>query len=347
MNRIKWIITFLSIVLLVTPGYSLVVRSGQSIEVAENEIIDDDLIVFAKTVNITGKVTGDLWAFAQNVYLCGEVGGSIFSGAASVDIDVKKVKTVWAAGGNIKVSGLVEKNVILFGGTLLLDNNATVGKDLGVYGSELNVKGKVGGTIKGGIGDFVMEGQSGDVDIKADEVKIKSGANITGDLIVRSKKEPVIEEGAKITGETRLERKEDEEEKFFLALAPFFAFMITIAKIIMFIAKIIVGIIIIALFKKYTRRIMDTLIKAPWKSLGLGFLGIIVIPVVVVILFCILIGYPLAIFGIYVLTILCYLSSVFVGLVIGEKIIQLFKKPARSSRCFSSSSTTRMCILLN
>jgi hypothetical protein len=62
--------------------------------------------------------------------------------------------------------------------------------------------------------------------------------------------------------------------------------------------------------------------------LGWGFLGLCIIPIAVLILFFTLIGYPIAILGIYVYTVLFFLSSIFVSLVVGEKILQLFfKKP--------------------
>jgi hypothetical protein len=71
---------------------------------------------------------------------------------------------------------------------------------------------------------------------------------------------------------------------------------------------------------------MDTLISKPWKSLGVGFLGLIVIPIASLIMFVILIGYPLGVVGIYTYSVLLYTASIFVGLVVGEKILQLFKK---------------------
>jgi hypothetical protein len=76
---------------------------------------------------------------------------------------------------------------------------------------------------------------------------------------------------------------------------------------------------------------MDTFISKPWLSLGWGFLGFIVIPVAVMILFAVLIGFPIAVFGTYVYTILIYFSSIFVAFVVGEKIIQLFKKEGEIS----------------
>jgi len=332
MKDTKWLISLLLILACVTPSYALVVRSGDEVEVAEDEVIDDDLIVFAQTIDINGAVSGDVYAFAQSVTVSGEIGGSLFSGAATITVDAKKVKTVWAAAGKVNICGDVENNVILVGGSLFICEDTRIGKDLRAYGGKFTVEGEIDGTIEGGVGSFVMAGRSGHIIINADETTIRSGARISGDLIVRSAEEPTIEEGATITGETTVERPDERKAApFFFALAPMVAFFITFVKIVMFIAKIIVGILLIAIFKPCVRRIMDTFIHKPWHSLGWGFLGLIVIPVAAVILFATMIGYPIAIFGVYIYTILFYLSSIFVGLVIGEKVIQLFKKEGEIS----------------
>ncbi len=332
MKDMKWIIYILFIVLFVTPSFALVVRSGDEVEIAEHEVIDDDLIVFAQTININGTVNGDVCAFAQSVTVSGEVGGSLFSGGATITVDAKRVKTIWAAAGKVNICGDVDKNVIIAGGSLIICEDTHIGKDLRAYGGKFTVEGEIDGTIEGGVGSFVMAGRSGRVKINADETTIKSNAQILGDFILTSRKEPTIEEGATITGETTMERPEERKaEPFFFALAPMVAFFITFVKIVMFIAKIIVGILLIALFKPCVRRFMDTLISKPWQSLGWGFLGIIIIPVAVVILFAILIGYPIAILCVYLYTILFYFSSIFVGFVVGEKVIQLFRKKGEIS----------------
>jgi hypothetical protein len=326
MKNMQWMIGVLSIALVLTPGYSLVVNSGQTVDIREDEIIDDDLIIFAQEVDIRGMVTGDVCVFAQDVTITGEIGGTIVAGASSIDIDPTSAKTVWAAGGNIDISGDITKNVILAGGQLSVNEDAYIGRDFIGYGGKLTVEGDIVGEIRGGVGKFLMAGRSSDITISAEQAKITSQARIAGDLIIDSRAEPVIEEGAVIAGEVKFEKREAEEEKAYFALAPFIAFMITFIKIVVFISKLIVGLLIIALFKGYTRRLIDTLNKATWKCLGWGFLSLIVIPVAIAILFMVLIGFPLAVFGTFIYMILLYLASIFVAMVIGEKIIQLFKK---------------------
>lgn len=331
MNKRIWIVCFALMILCTTSVYGLVVRSGDNIKIKVDEVIDDDLVAFGQNVSIKGKVNGDIYAFGQEVEVTGDVAGTIFCGASTVDIDAQIAGSVWAGAGKVSIAGNVYNNVLIFGGTLDVEEDATIGNDLIVYGGKAKVAGEVDGMIKGGMGTFIMSGKSAKVNINADKIRIKSGALISGDLVIESGQEPVIEEGAEILGETKLKSIEEVDEEVAFAIAPIIAFLLIMFKIIVFVAKIIVGIVLIVLSKKYVRRIMDTVISKPWYCLGWGFVGLIVIPVAVIILFSILIGYPFAVFGAYVYTIIFYLASIFAGLVIGEKVIRLFKKEGEIS----------------
>lgn len=315
-----------------TPVYALTSRTGDAVKVAADDIIDDDIVLLGQSIDVDGQVTGDVYAFGQTVKITGDVRGTVFTGGATIIIDAQSVGTVLAAGGSIEILSPVKRNAVLTGGKICVCENGQIGKDLGVYGGNLSVEGSVEGTIRGSVGKLVLSGKSGRVKMSVDQAKIKSSAQIMGDLILTAANDPVIEEGAVISGEQKIVRPEGEEAGAFLAaLAPMVAFVFTLIKIIMFIAKVIVGILLIAIFRRFVRRIMDTLITKTWLSLGWGFLAIIAIPVAIAILFFILIGYPLAVFGVYLYSTLWFLSSIFVALVIGEVVLKLFKKEGEKS----------------
>ena len=314
------------------PAYGLISRTGESVSVAPDEIIDDDIILMGQNIDVEGQVLGDVYAFGQTVKITGDVAGTVFTGGAAVTVEARSVGTVLAAGGSIEILSPVKRNAVLAGGKVCLCENGRVGKDLRAYCGNLSVEGSVDGTLKGSVGNFVLSGRSGRIKMNVDQAKIKSGAEIAGNLILTTPNDPIIEDGVVIAGEQKIVKPEaDEAGAFLAALAPVLAFFITLVKIIMFIAKIIIGILLIALFRKYVRRIMDTLITKTWLSLGWGFLSIIVIPVAVAILFAILVGFPVAVFGVYVYSILWYLSSIFVALVLGEMVLKLFKKEGEKS----------------
>lgn len=326
MNKKIWIVCFICVMLCTTPVFGLIIRSGDDIEIKVDEVIDDDLIAFGQSVSVKGIVNGDIYAFGQEVEIFGDITGTVFCGASTVDIDAQINGSIWVGAGKVTIAGNVYNNVLIFGGTLNVEENTRVGNDLIVYGGKVKVAGEVDGSIKGGMGTFVMSGKSSNVNINADKITIKSGTLISGDLVVESGQEPTIEEGAEILGEIKLESIEEVEEEVAFAIAPLLALLLVVFKIIVFVTKIIVGIVLILLSKKYIRRLMNTMLSKPWHCLGWGFVGLIVIPVVIVILFSIIIGSPLAVLGVYVYTIIFYLSSIFAGLIIGEKVIRLFKK---------------------
>jgi hypothetical protein len=327
MKNIRWLLCILSLIMFVTPAYALTSRIGDIATVAPDEVLDDDIILVAQNVKVEGTVVGDVFAFGETVTITGDIGGSVFTGGANISIDAKSVEAIWAAGGNIEVKGSVTRNVVLAGGSVCVCGEARIGKDLGAYAGKFTTEGDVAGTIRGSVGKFVMAGKGGRVKIKADDIMVKANAEIAGDLMMTSENEPVIEEGATILGETTFEKPEAKEgAEFLVAIAPMIAFFLTVVRIVLFIAKVIVGVLLIALFGQCVRRVMDTLITKPWKSLGVGFLGLIVIPIASVIMFVIVIGYPIGVVGMYTYSILLYTASIFVGLVVGEKVIQLFKK---------------------
>jgi hypothetical protein len=327
MKNIRWFLCILSLIVFITPAYTLTSRIGEIASVGPDEVLDDDIVLFAQNIKVEGTVAGDVFAFGETVTITGDIGGSVFTGAANIAIDAKSVEAIWAAGGSIEVKGSITRNVVLAGGSVCVCDEARIGKDLGAYAGTFRTEGDIAGTIRGSVGKFVMAGKGGRVKIKAGDIKVTSTAQIAGDLIMTSENEPVIEEGATILGETTFERPEAKEgAEFLVAIAPMIAFFLTIVRIVFFIAKVIVGVLLIALFSQCVRRVMDTLITKPWKSLGVGFLGLIVIPIASVIMFVILIGYPLGVVGMYTYSILLYTASIFVGLVVGEKVIQLFKK---------------------
>ncbi len=225
MKNIRWLLCILSLVIFVTPAYTLTSRIGEYAAVGPDDVVDDDIILIAQNVKVEGKVAGDVFAFGETVTITGDIGGSLFTGAANIFIDAKSIEAVWAAGRSIEVKGVITRNVVLTGGSVCVCDEARIGKDLGAYAGKFTAGGDVAGTIRGSVGKFVMTGKGGRVKIKAGDIKVKSSAQIAGDLILTSESEPVIEEGATILGETTFEKPEEKEGgEFLFAIAPMIAF---------------------------------------------------------------------------------------------------------------------------
>lgn len=305
---------------LITQGNGLVIKGGNEVVVGVDEVIDDDLIALARSVEIKGKVNGDLFAFGQDVMVEGEVSGSIYSSGASLKLIPKSSRSVWAFCGSLKAGGNIN-NLLFFGGELNTLEDCTVKKDILVFGGEVNVNGDVHGMIRGNIGKFNLKGKIKGGDISAKSIKIDSSATVLEKLIIRSEKEPLIDQNARILGMVEYKKLEKAErrEKSGFPLG-------NILWILFFIGKIVIGIIIIALFSPYIRQTNKILVESTWKSLGLGFLAMVIIPVATVITLATIVGIPIAIFGIFIFLTLVYISGIIFATGFGEWIIKIIRR---------------------
>jgi len=333
-NMKKHIITFLILVFIaIEPASALVFRSDDETTVGIDDIIDDDVFIFGDDISVKGTINGDLIAFGSTVTIDGMVNGTILTAGSNITVNAIGVRSIWAGGSDIDIGAEVQNNVVIFGGTLMVTDKAVIGRDLKGFGGKLEVHGDIGGTIDAGSGAFEFSGTSDDLAVNADEIKIRESAHIYGDLTIKSEKPADIEQGAIITGEIIYKKVDsgdgDGEELF--ALAPVLAIFITLWKIVCFIAKLIVGIVIIAISQRFVRRVVNSLSRMPWISLLVGFLALIIVPIAIVIVLMLVIGFPIAVFGGFVYTAVWYLAAIFVSCFIGEKAIQLFKKEGKIS----------------
>jgi hypothetical protein len=323
-----WILFVL--ILSVKPGNALVLRSNdKGTTIAVDEVINDDVFLLGENISIKGTINGDVVAFGSNITIDGVVDGTILAGGSNVTVNAVNVRSIWAGGSDVVIGAEVKNNVVIFGGTLTVTEDAIIGQDVKGFGGVFEVHGDIGGTVNGGAGTFVFSGTSDDCAISADNITIRETAHIYGDLTVKSEKPADIESGAIITGEIiykKADTHEDRDNRGAFAIAPVLAFVVTLWKIICFIAKLIVGIVIIAVSRRFMRRAMNSLTSKPWISLLVGFLSLVILPIAIFIALMLIIGFPFAAFGLFVYVALWYLAAVFVSCFVGEKVIQLFKK---------------------
>ncbi len=320
MKAEKIIIIFAIILALSVPGNALVFKSGRDILIGSDEVIDDDLIATGRKVKIDGRINGDLFAFAQEVVITGVINGSIYTGGSEIKYNAQNCRSLWAFCGTLEADGSIENNLLFFGGQLKTEKNSLIKKDLIAYGGEVDIDGEVQGRVKGEMGRFNLQGKIGSANIGANKTSIKSGSSIMGDLLIKGKKEPQIEPDAKVMGKTEYKKIEEKEGKHKKGGLGGFI------KTIFFISRLIIGIILIALFKPFITKTNEILKNSTWKSLGFGFLTIIVIPVAMVITLITVIGIPISIFCLFLFLTISYLSGIVFATGFGEVLIRLIKK---------------------
>jgi cytoskeletal protein CcmA (bactofilin family) len=148
------------------------IRGGdETVTIAKDEVIDDDLLVAGRTVVVDGTVNGDLIAAAGTVTINGQVNGSVIMAAQSLTLNGTVDGSVYAGGEALSIgpNATVGRNLYFGGYSLVTENGSSVGRDalLGVYqailrgavkrdvklgGAALEIYGSVGGDVTADVG---------------------------------------------------------------------------------------------------------------------------------------------------------------------------------------------------
>ncbi|MFH1366833.1 MAG: polymer-forming cytoskeletal protein [Patescibacteria group bacterium] len=306
-----------------------------NVVVAEDETIDDNLVRAGNTFDIRGTVNGDVIVAGTNVEISGKVTGDVITAASMVKITGEVGGNLRAAGGTLVLDGKVGKNVNLFFATVNQGKDSEIGGSLAVWAGTVDLSGKVMGKIDGGAGSIVLGGEvKKDISLHFDAEKkdnnqenlsVLSTAVLEGDLNYYSDKEAKVESGATITGQLI----RHEPLVVFKEANRFFNSMWWFARIAGLFGLLVIGMILVSVFKKEAKEIPAMMMKKVGISLLWGLLILFLTPIICFFLLFTVIGIPLAVITLILYGILIYISQIFVGIFIGQKILEYFRHEKR------------------
>lgn len=297
-----------------------------TVTVGENAVVNDNFVRFVNTANIDGDVQGDVIIVGNSLTINGKVSGDVIAAADKITINGPVAGNVRVAGGEVVINNTVGKNVNIFAGKATLSKQALVSWSLSFFAGDIEINSPVGGNIYGFGGKVVINNTVGtDVTLTLDElgeVTLMPEAVISGNFSYRGEKNAVIQTGAVINGDTvhKLVSTDIFKARKFLSQAWIYS------KIIGLFALLLVGTIIISLFRKKTEAIAQTFEQNPAPKFLWGFLLLIATPLAAFILTLTIIGIPLALMLMAGYIFLLYISKIFIGLIIGQKILRIKKK---------------------
>jgi len=299
---------------------SITISEGESLSnlytggnvVLINSNIGKDLLTGGRVITVNGDVEDDLWATGQSVIVNGSIGGSVRVG-----------------GGDIIITGEVKEDVFAGGGTITIAETASIGGDLFVGGGAIVVDGSVKGDIRFAGKDITINNKvGGKVQGKAGStITLGNNAEIVGNLNYTSPKEVVIESGGRVLGKTDFTLKEAKAKKrssFFgrNTILGIFTFWF----LIKILSLIVAGIVLVYVFGKITKTIIEKSLSSFWSNIGIGFIALVMTPVVCLILLISVVGMWLSgiTFSIYLFIIT--LVSLLAKIAFGTWLIKVLKK---------------------
>ncbi|HJN62066.1 MAG TPA: hypothetical protein QGH92_00480 [Candidatus Parcubacteria bacterium] len=297
--------------------------SKQNIYVGSEEVIKGNFIKAGEVIDFDGQAQKDVIIAGGSINITGPVKGDVLVAGGTVRIKGDVTGNIRVVGGTVEVNSKVGKNVSLFGGTVVIGEDAEVGWDVLSFAGNIEIRGKVGGDVRGGGGAVLLANEiGGNVDLKIDaeegHLVLYHQADIKGDLTYTASTKAEIKEGAKIGGETIYKES-------ILPVIPIkqdFGISSFIGKIMALFALLIIGLIIILLAPKTSKSIGKRMVDKPWDSLGWGVVYLIITPVILFLVAITVIGIPLSLIALAVYLISLYLTKIFIGIVLGQKLLE-------------------------
>jgi len=264
-----------------------------------------DLYIGGGNVLVDSDTSGDLFVGGASVTVNGGVEKDLFVGGGNISLTGVVGDDLRVAGGNVTITSSISGDLIAAGGNIILTEGATIGGDLVVGGGNVTVNSPVGGDVKIGGGTVIINSTvSGSVDIRVKE-QLVFGSNsvVRGQINFSGPKEAVVAGGAQVSTINFTKVSKHFNTRAFLG----FGIVIDL------IAWLIAALVLLALLKNRLKLGLRGIKDKPWLSLGIGVLGVIVVPAIVVILFASVVGYYL---GLIVMS--SYIVLVLVGLLLGS-----------------------------
>jgi len=297
----------------------IVTADGAAAETASRSF-GDDRFVAGDDVAVTGTVEGDAFLAGGRSQVDGRVDGDVVITGGTVEVRGDVAEDVYAAGGDVRIDATVAGDARAAGGTVSLERRAEVRRNATLAGGNVDVAGRIGGSLQVFAGRVNVDGEiGGDVEIAAESIRVGPDARIGGRLLYRSPEPPWVAEGAVIAGGI------EKRERAWQGLRPESGVgrvVRGVLRTLWFTGAVLLGVVLVALLPAFTREAAATVRSEPLQSIGLGLGMLVAVPFVAVILFITVIGIPLglaALLGYGLLLMLGYLTA---ALSIGDLALQ-------------------------
>lgn len=334
---------FLILLILPVSAHAFAVKTEGAIYVGADETVKGTLYAVGNTITVDGTVTGDVICAGQSITINGSVEGDVICGGQSVIVNGQIGGSVRAAGNTIQINASVGRTVQAFGAAISLGSDADTGSDMLIAGAFAEVRGKVGGDLHGSAAYLNISGEVvGNVRFKMDSgiqneakgmnfknkdtgIVIADTAIINGDLVYSAIEPAAIADSAVINGELTYNEIEQQaaRKKIFMGWAW--------GRLYSIFSALVIGLVLITIWRKQITELTDKMNKQIGPAIGWGIIIMFITPIIAILLLITIIGIPLAflLLGIWIIALV--LSKVFVGILVGRRLMEKISKKKQES----------------
>ena len=293
-----------------------VIRTGDTVSVAGDQLIEGDFYSATGKINLSGSVQGDAIIASSQITLNSDVEHDAILIGGTVDVYGTIGDDVRIIAGETTIAEPIMGDVMMIGGVLTLLSSASVSGDVILLTGQATIEGSVGGDVLGWSDDLRIDAPiEGDVSVTVNTLTLGEKARVTGSVQYVSRELAVQAQGATIEGD--LVRNDPvipvAETSIQSALIPVLVILFSV------LAWYLVS-------RKSLNKITHTALSRSFKPAAFGFATIILAPFAIVILSVSVIGMLIGIALFFMYALLLMLGIIALPAVVGHATLKAFKQ---------------------
>jgi hypothetical protein len=332
--------SFVFIPLLLLFSISLQAQFMGGEKVIISEPYPDDVYIAGGEVSINAPVYGDCVLAGGNISVNDTVASDLIIGGGDIEINGFIGDDVRVAGGNVTITGEIMDDLIVFGGDVKISPQSVIHGNIVSYSGEVAMDGRVKGGAKMSGGQISIDGTiEGPATLSAGNLIIGQNAQFLSNVGYWSENGEVDFGNSVQNGEARYdtslgwETNNYSDETTWIGISFFFGFMFILGGLLLL---LLLEWAFGSWFTEASNQVM-----AGWpRSLGIGVLYVIGVPVLILFSFIIIIGIPVGLFATFL-----YLFSLFFGNFVAALILTHLWK-ARKGKNWNVLITALVALLV-
>lgn len=317
----KLVAIFFSVLLLNAPGFNVAAVSAQVAgpDIREHGTLGDDFYAAGGRVDLKGNIDGDAIIAGGQLKIGEEIRGDATLAGGIVTLNGKVFDDVRVAGGDVDIDALISGDLVAIGGNVILQETSRVDGHAWIAAGDVTIFGEIGQNLEVAGGTVRLGGKiGGNAQIAAGRLEILPSAQISGQLSYTSANEVVISPDAVIGGPITRNLSEDHFGHEFHAKDAGVG-----ASLVWTIGLTLTGMILFLALPRLMTRVIEQFQVTPWKSLGLGFVVLVVTPMLAILSIVLIVGAPLGLLLVAIYPITLLIAYVTAATWLGDTVLGL------------------------
>lgn len=293
-------------------AYAGVYRSGETVRINAGDSLATDLVAGSRDIEVAGYVDDDVYAGCQRLVIAGDVTDDVLAACQQLTVGGKVGDKLVGFAQNILIDGEIGGDVLAYAADVRVTKRGHIRGNLHLGTGSFRLDGgRIDGWVRGGAGSLSLNGSVGDsLRLEAGSVEFGPDYRAQGTTLIA---------GRPIDRETLTNAPEDLQ----LVIKKELPFYRTRFFYWSFISMFIVGVLGIAVFRKFSRNLINYARGNLALNLGVGLLFLLATPVVILILAVLILTIPMALILLAFYVVLLYLGSIITGMWLGYALLSL------------------------